>query len=363
MIEDCRLTYGELVVQSYGDDQHYQNVQVRRNVIEKNYHINTCGQNSAYRPSGMYASHVNVLLIEGNLFDHNGWNEDVESACATMFNHNMYLNADNLVVRDNIIARASSMGIKMRSDVSGDADNLLFANNFFVDGEIGLGIGGNTSEAHRFSNVVVNENVFSQIGMGNPTQRSFAWMLDIADILKGDIRSNYFLHQPWYNNAYGIYLGGDSTSEININENRFYNLASRSLRAASKSGWSDNTVEDNIFVDPSHASCLVYHEGDFSTLNYSNNHYYSSHVGDWFCGDVQANLTDWQSASGETGANIWNNSFSDPDRTIASYAELLGLSPSLEAFIEQAREQSRLNWNNDLTAEAINTYIKAGFEY
>ncbi len=84
--------------------------------------------------------HVNHLTIEGNVFDHNGWNEDVSSACATMYNHNMYLNANGLVIRDNIIARASSMGIKMRSDSTGDADDLVFENNLFVDGEIGSAI-------------------------------------------------------------------------------------------------------------------------------------------------------------------------------------------------------------------------------
>ncbi|MBN2804613.1 MAG: hypothetical protein JXR91_16080 [Deltaproteobacteria bacterium] len=181
LIEGCRLTHCELTVQSY-DVNHYENVEVRRNVIEMNYHIDTCGQNATYRPSGMYTSHVDGLLIEDNIFDHNGWNEDVASACATMYNHNMYLNADNLVIRGNIIARASSMGIKMRSDITGDCDTLLFENNFFVDGEIGLGIGGNTEEPGRFSNVTIKDNIFSQIGLNNPTDRNFSWMLDMADI-------------------------------------------------------------------------------------------------------------------------------------------------------------------------------------
>jgi hypothetical protein len=229
LIEGCHLVYGEVVVQSYGDS-HYDGVEVRRNVIERSYHVDTCGQNAAHRPSGMYASHVNNLTIEGNVFDHNGWNEDVASACATMYNHNMYLNANGLVVRDNIIARASSMGIKMRSDSTGDADDLVFENNLLVDGEIGIGIGGNTSEPARFSNVTIRNNVFSEVGIGNPTNRNFSWMLSVTDNVHATIENNYPPHQPWYTNAFGIALEGGSTSDITVAGNLFYDLKARSLR-------------------------------------------------------------------------------------------------------------------------------------
>ncbi|MBN2530311.1 MAG: hypothetical protein JXR76_28235 [Deltaproteobacteria bacterium] len=361
LIEGCRLTHCELVVQSYGDGQHYENVEVRRNVIELNYHVDTCGQNNEFRPSGMYSSHVNGLLIEENLFDHNGWNEDVASACGTMYNHNMYLNANGLTVRNNVIARASSMGIKMRSDTTGDADDMVFENNFFVHGEIGLGIGGNTDEPHRFSNVVIHGNVFSQIGESMPTDREFAWMLDVSDVKAALIDGNYFLHQPWYNNAYGILLGGGSTSEITVSNNLFYDLKSRSLQLKPQSGWGDIAVNGNIFVDEAHGSCLVDHTGDFSKVTYSNNKYYSSESQDWFCGDGTGNLSDWEMASGEIGASQWTGPFADPQRTISTYAQSLGLQPSLEAYLAVARDQSRLSWNGKLTAEAINAYIKAGF--
>ena len=361
LIEGCRMTHCELVVQSYGDEGHYENVEVRRNVIELNYHINTCGQNNEFRPSGMYSSHVTGLTVEGNIFDHNGWNEDVESACATMYNHNMYLNADNLIVRDNIIARASSMGIKMRSDETGDADTLLFENNFFVDGEIGLGIGGNTENPHRFSNVTIRNNVFSQIGLGNPTERNFAWMLEVSDVLTATIDSNYFLHQPWYSNAYGISLTGGSTGDITVSNNLFYDLTARSLRVQVAGNWGMITVDSNTFVDMAHDSCLVNHQGDFANVQYQNNRYYSSESTDWFCGDVAGTLADWQAGAGETDAAQWSGTFSDPNRTISSYAESLGLDASLEGFLAAAREQSRLNWNSSFTAPAINDYIKSGF--
>lgn len=362
LIEGCHLTYGEVVVQSYGD-VHYEGVEVRRNVIELSYHVDTCGQNSAHRPSGMYASHVNDLTIEGNVFDHNGWNEDVSSACATMYNHNMYLNANGLVIRDNIIARASSMGIKMRSDSTGDADDLVFENNLFVDGEIGIGIGGNTSEPARFSNVTIRNNVFTEIGIGNPTDRNFSWMLSVTDNVHATIEDNYFLHQPWYTNAYGIALGGGSTSDITVSGNLFYDLKARSLRVQPEAGWSNIQIHDNTFVDPTHDSCLVDHEGGFGAVTYANNAYLSETGSDWFCVDGnRRSMAEWASDSGETGASTFSGTFSDPSRTVETYAASLGLTSSLEAFLEVARQQSRLTWRSDMTADAVNDYIRAGFQ-
>lgn len=361
LIEDCHLMYGELVVQSYGGN-HYERVEVRRNVIEHNYHVNTCGQNSAFRPSGMYASHVTDLTIEENLFDHNGWNEDVETACATMYNHNMYLNADGLVVRGNVIARASSMGIKMRSDSTSDADGLLFEDNFVVDGEIGFGIGGNTDEPRRFLNVVVRRNVFSQIGLGNPTGRNFSWMLGISDNDTAQIENNYFLHQPWYDNTYAISLGGGTASDITVSGNLFYDVRRRSLQVKAQNGWSNINVQANTFVDPTHGSCLVDHSGGFSAVAYQDNQYSSASGTDWFCVDgTRQTIDQWQVTSGETGATTWSGTFVDPTRNISTYADSLSLTGSLEGYLAEARGQSRLSWQQDMTASAINEYIRAGF--
>jgi hypothetical protein len=341
LIEDCHILYGELIIQSYGK-HHYEKVKIRRNIIEYNYHVNTCGQNAAYRPSGMYASHVKDLTIENNIFDHNGWNEKVASACATMYNHNMYLNANRLVVRENIITRASSMGIKMRSDTTGDANCLLFENNLLVGGEIGLSIGGNTKEKHRFSNVTIRNNVFTQIGKCNPTKRNFSWMLDVEDNNNTIIENNYFLHQPWYTNAYGIRLGGNSTSNIEIRGNLFYNIKQRSLYILTRDSWERINIYNNTVVDHLHDSCLVEHQGAFKDVAYHGNRYYSSNRNNWFCiNGSRYNLAQWSGLSGEKGAVSWVGKFSDPDRTVGSYAATLELGDTLEGFISAAKKQSR----------------------
>ena len=358
LIEGCHLLYGEMVLQSFGTE-HYDGIEVRRNVIEQSYHVDTCGQSSTYRPSGIYSSHVQNLLIEENVLDHNGWNEDVSSACASMFNHDMYLNADHLVIRGNVIARASSMGIKMRSDTTGDADDLVFEDNLLVDGEIGIGIGGNSSEPDRFSNVQLKNNVFTQIGLGNPTNRNFAWMLDIADNATAMVEGNYFLHQPWYQNAYGISMASGSASDITISSNLFYDLKGRGISLKPQSGWSNVKVTKNRIIDATNGSCLVDHQGSFANVSYADNQYGGTLR---LCVDNKdVDLAGWKAASGESTASQWSGSFSDPDRTVGTYAGTLGLPATLEGYLGEARKQSRLTWRSDLEASAVNDYIRAGF--
>jgi hypothetical protein len=362
LVEDCHFQYAEVVVQSYGDVP-YESVALRRNVVEHNYHVDTCGQNSAFRPSGMYASHVHGLLIEGNVWDHNGWNEEVASACATMYNHNLYLNADGLIVRDNLVLRASSMGIKMRSDVTGDCDDVIFEGNVVADGEIGFGIGGNSNEAYRFSSVVIRHNVFTDVGLSNPTYRSFAWQLEISDHDSTLIEDNIFQNQPWYTNAYGISVTGGTQRDVVVRNNVFYRLRARSLDVNAQSGWASVEVTGNTFLDPDQGSCLVDHSGGFGAVTYGGNHYSTSAApGGWFClnGDRRS-LSQWQAASGEANADTNVGSWPDPGRSIGDYSGALGYSPTLEGFIAEARLQSRHHWRPELTAGAVNAYIRDGY--
>src|SRR5690606_10019279 len=104
------------------------------------------------------------------------------TACATIYNHNMYLSGGkNVVVRDNLLARASSIHIKMRADTPGDIDGLLIENNFFVEGEIGISLGGNTDAQYRFVKNEVRNNVMTDIGRSQPTGRTLAWGIELID--------------------------------------------------------------------------------------------------------------------------------------------------------------------------------------
>jgi hypothetical protein len=362
LIEDCHIQYGGIVLQSFRGHR-YDHIEVRRNVIEKSYHVDTCNQNFKFRPWGMYASHAHDVLIEENLWDHNGWNADVASACASMYNHNLYLNSDDLVVRGNLILRASSIGIKMRSDRTGDCSGVSIENNLFVDGEIGVSMGGNKKEAYRFTNSSIRDNVFSQIGMGNPTGRNFSGIVGFQDHDKLRVENNLFAAQLWYDNAHGLKLTGGTLRQSEVRNNTFYRLRRRSLLVEATGGWDSVTISDNTFVDPDQGSCLVDHRGGFGAVRYAGNHYSSSAAaGDWFCvGGSTLSLDEWK-VTAEGDADDAVPTFTDPSRTLGNYAGTLGLSPTIEAFVAQARLQSRHFWRPEYRTAAVNDYIRAGFQ-
>jgi hypothetical protein len=53
--------------------------------------------------------------------------------------------------------------------------------------------------------------------------------------------------------------------------------------------------------------------------------------------------------------------YPDSNRTIATYHASIGGAPNYDAFMAEARNQSKSNWRVQYTADAVNTYIRTGF--
>ena len=93
------------------------------------------------RKSGAYIQNSNGVLIEGNLFDHNGWQDgysyDLDGSKPqppSYYSHNFYLDHGNrdLTLRDNITMRAASFGAQVRSGGFIE-DNVFIDNNAAVN--------------------------------------------------------------------------------------------------------------------------------------------------------------------------------------------------------------------------------------
>ena len=52
---------------------------------------------------------------------------------------------------------------------------------------------------------------------------------------------------------------------------------------------------------------------------------------------------------------------SHPERSLATYQESMGRAATHEAFMAEARQQSRLTWREEYTADAVNRYLRQGF--
>jgi len=362
LLEDCSFRFKTIVIQLFGGDE-ISNIRIRRCIITDNYSA------SGGHSQGIYMSHIEGLLIEETLFDHNGWlnqggtGEDVIGD-ATMFNHNIYINGcDQVVYRGNLFLRGSSMGNKFRSDVMYDSIDILLDNNFYYGGELGASIGGNTYDvAERFGNVRIINNVFSQIGIDNPTSRNFSWGLDLVDVFGGLVSHNCFLDQPWYSNSYALGISGISTRDIEVEENLFYNINGYSWIFTPYFDWSNINFINNQIDSANQNFGLVRLNEENGEVKLLNNRYYSSLEKSFRFANETMDFQDWQTLSGDRGNfTLGTASYPDAGRTIESYDATIGGNGSFEHFLENARAQRKGHWSTEYSAPALNDYIRTGY--
>ena len=374
LIEDC-------VVQAYGDNvllQDYHgpasNVTVRRSAIVDAY--STSGGHS----QGLYAYGVNGLTLEGNLFDHNGWSEVVPGAPATIYNHNVYLSSNNtnVVVRDNVIANASSHGLQARS--GGRVEN-----NVFLDNPIGLTFGvvkGASVTAGGVSGVV-NGNVF--LGTRDINGEGRGKGLEVGNTkpnIPTVVSNNIFAHA---NEAYGSdyamllsYAGDTSTNgelaaglnDLTVQGNIVYRWT-KGLKfdpqfvpgGAGRFGLNRVTVRGNDFQQVVDGR-VVYHESplDPAQEKWSGNRYdldpaAASHIR---LGDKWMSLDRWR-ATQESTAAAAAAPYAEAARSADSYAALATGVPSRAALLAEMRANTAPAWRPQFTAGGIIDYVRAGF--
>jgi hypothetical protein len=372
-VEDC-------VIQAYGDNVLFQeyrgassNVTVRRCAIVDAY------ASDGGRSQGLYATGVDGLLLEGNLFDHNGWSEDVKGSPATIYNHNVYLSSDNsgVVVRGNVIANASSHGLQARSGG-------VIENNVFLDNPIGLTFG-----------VVKGASVMAGGVTGSITGNIFLGTRDINGLDRGKalemgnttpgvqtlVANNIFAHA---NEEYGSdfamllsYAGDTSTNgemaaglnDVTLEDNIVYRW-SKGLRfdpnfvpgGKGRFGLNRVTIRRNAFQKLNNAK-MVYHESrlDPAHEKWEGNRYDAppDDISQVFVEGQWITLNQWHPAYDPSGA-VTAAPYADPERTADSYALANGLDSRFELLDEMKANSSQL-WRPQFTATGIIDYIRAGF--
>ena len=348
LVEDC-LTEGYSTGLVIAETTNFA---LRRSVIVDSYSTDSHSQ-------GIFMSNVHGVLIEENVFDHNGWNEDVPEAEPTIFNHNMYINATNteVTVRGNISADASSHGLQLRP--GGIAED-----NLFVRNSIAAFVSRNPDLPSAFGilrgNVVLDgKDIDDMLPRGGGLQS-----LPNEDVL---IENNIVANKPpgvGGGPAYSIAGPGDGAPAYNVilRNNISYNWKGDAL--AVSFSYDSLTVENNLFQNPAYDARIIYHNGPLLAANFSGNTYHSNlDQSEWFLvNGVYYDFDGWVALSGETGAQAAQFEFVDPGRTLATYHGSIGGSPTHEAFMAEARQQSKQNWRQAYTAQAVIQYVRAGFQ-
>jgi hypothetical protein len=370
LIEDCRFRDYQFNLSITGHYSPSGKVRLRRNVVEDAY--STTG-----RSEGLYMSNIKNVLLEDNIFDHDGWNEEIKGAQATIFNHDAYLSESNtnVVIRGNIFANASSHGLQARSGGK-------IQGNLFLRDPIGCLFGiGQTVADDGGSQGDVSGNIFLETGTIDGAGRG--WGLEIGNIKNGGttiVRNNIFAqdHQPHYA-AIKLTTGGG--------------VVVNTLDAV---GVNDLTIENNIIykwdkglsIDPAlysggtgqnSLSNLIIRNNDFQNIytgqmiisgadadprqeHFGGNHYYNpGPTNAWFSNANQTVGWDTWYAKLDKTSTRRKMKYFNPERTVETYNLELGGRPTLGSFMTQARLQSRRYWRDAYTSQSLIEYIRQGF--
>lgn len=360
LIEDC-------VVEGFRNGMNIQrgsDVRVRGNVV-----IDTAAPFGGHA-QGLYAMGVDDLLVEGNVFDHNGWRDD-GLADPTIFNHNVYLrgsDSDPLrrpVVRGNIFSRASSFGCTASSDQAGGVIEPVIERNLFLGNGNGFVHGAGASGA--IVQTTVRENVFMRMGREiNGSRQAFGLLLEGCD--GGQVERNYFVDTDFDGTTFALKIQSDhrrSQRGLNVCDNLSYGWVGGDIKILA-GALEDVSITGNcIYAGAGESWRLVSVEG-FSPqrVDFEGNAYWADRDDElWFQVDGQAvDAQGWEQRVREQDMQVApGEPYLEPGRTIETFMTLLGHEASVEAFLAGARAQGRDNWHGEFTAEAVVHYIGEGF--
>ncbi len=365
LIEDCKFEgYGNnLVFQGFGG--RHTDFRLRRSVVIDAYNTHSTGEHS----QGLYAYGVDGLLIEENVFDHNGWNETVPGAGADIFSHNLYIDNGNtdVLVRGNLIANGSSHGLQLRCGGS-------VVNNLFVRNSISCLVGGGSNPEPGGVTAEVLGNVILEgkdINAANPR----GWGLVLSNLSSGRVAYNVVANNDLGSQPVAMILDGDAMGDngpgigvhdTTIVDNVFYNWGGGirvdgDTAQITNVGFISNDLQNAVLPDPllEHAvasTTAAFHSGQNRFFNQLGSSAAWTQIG-----NAPHSIAYWKAQVGDTSSVAQKVNYHAPDRSLSDYNAFLGGTPSLNAFLGEARQQSFSHWRATYTAARANRYFRAGF--
>ncbi len=315
---------------------------------------------------GMYTDSVHSVvdgaLIDECVFDNNGTGD--------LLNHNVYKSRGgrNYTFRNTIFSRGGNYGLKIRAWT----ENLKVENCLFVRNRNGMVVHldkDDRTKGWTNTDVEITDCVFTD--MGGDGQMI---LLGVTHAVNGVVRGNVLTNSTSVDWGYGLHLlegyyADRMLKDVSVTNNTVYNVTGRTFRLivgdTPVADVSNLSVERNLFKSIAQPRKDPLVNMDTLALNASTitGNAYNSHVASdaWFRVDGQSMpFSEWLETSSETSAQTTDVTFEDPTRSIASYNASLGGAATFEAFIAEARKQSRDQWRLAYTADAVNDYIRAG---
>jgi len=358
LIEGCKfMFFGNNTIQGAGAES-IDDITIRRTLFLSNY-------SGSGHSQGLYTENLIGLVLEENIFDHNGWYSVSGSGGigqGTIYNHNTYMaDTKNFTSKNNIFMRPSNMQNKFTSPTL--TENITIENNLYVDGHIGISIETNyLAVDDRNKNISINNNVMTNLGRTNVTGQGIAWYLEIAGWDGGNVSNNLFMNQPLttIDYSFGIRFW-DNNENVDVVGNIFNDIRKGDL--LNLGAVVENiTFHNNTFQLNSGGSNIVNAAGALTGYSFIGNKYYTPDSNKYYFGGSGKSFSAWQAATGDN-STFEQSTFPDPTRSIETYMASIGETATLEAFYAKCRAMDRYKWDERFTADAINKWIKGGFDH
>ncbi|THD15055.1 hypothetical protein B1808_01245 [Pseudofulvimonas gallinarii] len=379
LIEDCFFrSYTNNVLTGGAGREPIVRFVLRRSIVSRNFKHTDGHSQGLYHAGGSHEGNtVATILLQENLFDHNGWriqsinaNNQIDHGQATIFNHNTYFSEPrNVLFQRNMFLRASSIGTKWTGGPTPDyvATNIVLEDNLYAEGEIGISMGGNTAGPRRFKDIHIHDNVFTDIGRSRPTNRSLSWGIEAIDWESGTIQRNLLIHQRTpITNTWAIQVRSpDETGTILIQDNVMANIRAGTgggiVQLQHGSVIDDVLFQGNTVQTPTSSAVVSLTPGGYSFSG--PNRYHTAAAADrvFRINGTNTSLAQWITATGDTGATTAAIEFPAPQRDLETYVEHVGMGSGFDDFLAAIYGQSRANWNPALTAGVINDWLRGGF--
>jgi hypothetical protein len=361
LFEDCRFEayHTNLVLQ--GVEGRHEDLRLRRCVVVDAYARHSANNG---HPQGLYAFAVDGLLVEECVFDHNGWSSKVPGAGPDMFCHDLYIDNGNtgVTVRGNIIANASSHGMQLRC--GGTATDNLFLGN-----AIALSVGGGVSPEPAGVTAVVTDNVILE-GKDIDASLPRGWGLWLGNIASGQVTGNVVAHNANGRRPFALTLAGDEDRGIGVHElrvsgNVFYDWGGPILVEGDAHQLSGIALDGNDVQEPRLELLVDVDDADgLAGLTWSNNRCHGRSPRGDAClriGGSARPRTQWPDSLADLAPDAEPAAYPEPQRDAPSYCHSLGRDASSTSLVEQARAQSKSRWLPELTAAAVNRFVREGF--
>lgn len=356
LFEDCLIRgfSNNVNVQTISEAAPVRNIRLNGCVIADSWSRDTHSQ-------GLYADGVDGLTIENSVISSNGFNRE-RNISPTVFNHNLYISTrnENIVVRGNIIADASSHGIQLRC--GGQIEDNLFLSN-----PISVLLGGGPTP--REGGVVgrVRGNLIMH-GRDMTPNDSRGFGIDLTNIRSATVEGNILYSSVASDNTSAIMVQGAASNsygmaDLNLRNNKVVDWhGSISLTAPNQQQFyrnirvTGNTIYRNLAA--ANKPMMAVFEAAHPEVSISGNRYFYSGMNHrpFQIGSSHTTVQQWVGLV-EPGATHGTVPSVPQNIGIADYLSSMGRQGGVSEFLALVKQMSRQGYDSRLSSRSIYTWV------